>query len=278
MLTFEGKFSFLGEEIDFEKAKYVVLPTPLEITQTGKRSCRDAWISIIQASQLLENYDFELNYETKDIIYTAGPMVLSANPEKAIEEISKEVKEILEEGKFPILIGGEHTIATGASEAGSFDFVIFDAHADFRDTMLNQRYSHATVVRRISEKHKAIVMGVRSISLEENYDIQGAYNTKFYDIYNLDAADFDKVGSDVWISVDMDVFDPSIAPSVAVPSLRGLDYMTFLKLIRKIFANKNVVGIDISEVIPSETIITELLAAKVIQDVVALKEISAEKS
>ncbi len=277
MLTFEGKFSFLGEEVDFEKAKYVVLPVPLEITQTGKRSCKDAWISVIQASQLLENYDYELTYETKDIIYTAGPMVLSADPTKALEEIGNQVKEILDSGKSPILIGGEHTIAYGASLVNNCDFIIFDAHADFRNSMLNQKFSHATVSRRISENHKVNIIGVRSISLEEKYDLQNNYNVRVYDINNLDAIDLDKVSSDVWLSIDMDVFDPAYAPSVAVPVLRGIDYNIFLKLLKKIFSNKNVVGIDISEIIPSNTLTTELLAAKIIQDFVALKEISAEK-
>ncbi|MCW1292971.1 MAG: arginase family protein [Candidatus Parvarchaeota archaeon] len=273
MLMSEGSWGFLEEEISYDKAKYVVIPCPYEATQTGKRGTDKGCFSIISASKLLENFNYEFNFNVKDLIYTSAPLKLSFKPEQAIQEIQKNIEDVIKDNKTPIIIGGEHTVALGSLNLGH-DFIVFDAHADFREEFNGEKYSHASVIKRMSEKARVIIIGTRSISLEEKEMIEQEKNVKIFFIDQLDKLDFSYVGRDVWISIDMDVFDPSIVPNVAVPSPNGINYEFFRKALNKIFIEKNPIGMDISEIVPSEDLIGEILSSKCILDFVSLKELS----
>lgn len=272
----EGSWGFLGEEVNFDRAKYAIIPCPYESTQTGRKGSSEGALSIIKASRLLENYNYEFDFNVKDLIYTFPPLALSVSPERAIEEIYLNLEDVINKGKTPIIIGGEHTVALGANKINA-DFIVFDAHADFYDSYNGEKFSHACVSRRLSENHKVIIIGVRALSLEEKEYLERNRNVKVYYIDNLDAIDLDFVQTNVWLSIDMDVFDPSIAPNVAVPVHHGMDYNAFRKIIKRIMSIKNVIGMDLSEVIPNENLTAELLASKCILDIISLKELSTIK-
>jgi agmatinase len=282
MLLYEGKDSFLEETVDFKKAKYVLLPVPMDITTTYLKGTKFGPRSIIEASRSLENYDVELDFDVRDIIYTSGELEIPPDAGEAVEVIKKTVSDVLMERKFPFMIGGEHTITYGASLAFDKDvvFVIFDAHADFKKNVLGSEINHASNSRLINKRNKVVLIGVRSLSKEDRRDLEKADVLTFYahgpfldkDVLKLKKA---TAGKKVYISIDMDVFDTSIAPGVGTPQPGGMLYIAVRHVIEEIAKDSKLVGFDVNEVRPlGENNITEILAAKLIMDIVALIEIN----
>ena len=138
MLLNEGRDSFLEEVVNFNDARYIVIPVPIDITTTYLKGTKFGPRSVIEASRSLENYDSEVGYELKDKIFTLNELELSGDIRNAVEIINLSTSDIISSGKIPILIGGEHTATYGASLAFGEDveFVIFDAHADFKPDFL----------------------------------------------------------------------------------------------------------------------------------------------
>ncbi|MCL5009556.1 MAG: agmatinase [Candidatus Parvarchaeota archaeon] len=280
MLLYESKDSFLEETIELKKAKYILLPVPMDITTTYLKGTKFGPRSIIEASRSIENYNAELNFDVRDLIYTAGELEIPPDAQKAVEVIRKTVSDVLMENKFPIIVGGEHTITYGASLAFDKDviFIIFDAHADFKKDVFGSEINHASNSRLINRRNKIILIGVRSLSLEEKNELKKnkipvfyAYDQKIEtNIKGL----FDHMkGKQVYVSIDMDVFDPSVAPGVGTPQPGGMLYQTVKFLLEKIAKNSKIVGFDVNEVRPlGENNITEILAAKLIVDMIALSE------
>ncbi len=280
MLLNEGKDSFLEEEVSFDNSKYVILPIPLDITTSYLKGTKFGPRSIIEASRSLENYDSELDYEVKDKIFTLNELNLSGDIREAMEVINLSVSDILSSGKIPIIIGGEHTATYGASLSfdDSVEFIIFDAHADFKKDYLGLVINHASNSRLVNARHNISLIGVRSLNLEEKEEIgkRGIdiiYRNDISDVSGVDKLLKKLSGKNVYISVDMDVFDPAIAPGVGTPQPDGIQYRDFLDYIKKIINVSNLVGLDIMEVRPlGADNITEVLAAKLIIDMVSLKE------
>ena len=279
MLLYEGTDSFLEEVIDFKKAKYVILPVPMDITTTYLKGTKFGPRSVIEASRSLENYDSEMDFEVRNVAFTAGELEIPPEPSKAIEIVRKTVSDVLIEGKFPILLGGEHTITYGASLAfdGDVIFVIFDAHADFKKDVLSSPINHASNARLISKKNKAILIGIRSLSLEDKAELE---KSKIQVVYSNDSLEPNAIGlksaltgKKVYISIDMDVFDPAFAPGVGTPQSGGLSYSTVKKILETVVASAELVGFDVTETRPiADNNITEILAAKLVIDIIALNE------
>ncbi len=285
MLLNESKDTFLEEEISFNNSKYVIIPVPLDITTTYLKGTKFGPRSIIEASRSLENYDFEVNYEVKDKISTLNELDLSGDIRNAVEIVNLSVSDILSAGKIPIIIGGEHTATYGASL--SFDkgveFIIFDAHADFKPDFLGLEINHASNSRLVNLKNNVSLIGVRSLNLDEKSEIEkrGLLMITKDKITEENINKLVKTikNKEVYISVDMDVFDPSIAPGVGTPQPDGILYKDFLNCIRHIIANSNLVGMDIMETRPlNGNNITEILSAKLIIDMVALNESKLNKN
>ncbi len=280
MLLYEGKDSFLEEVVDFKKAKYVLLPVPMEISTTYLKGTKFGPRSAIEASRSLENYDSELDAEVRDVIFTVGELEIPPDAEKAVKVIKETVSDVLREEKFPIMLGGEHTITYGASLAFDEDvvFVIFDAHADFKKDVLGSQINHASDSRLISKRNKVAILGVRSLSKEDKKELEKNGIVVLYidDIEEKSALSRLHTlikNKKVYISIDMDVFDPSIAPGVGTPQPGGLSYQSALKLLKAIVTTSKLVGFDINEIRPlGDNNITEILAAKLLIDIVALNE------
>ncbi len=281
MLLYEGKDSFLEEVVDFKKAKYVILPVPMDITTTYLKGTKFGPRSVIEASRSLENYDSELDFEVRDVVFTSGELEIPPEAAKAIDVIKSTVSDVLLEKKFPILLGGEHTITYGASLAFDEDviFVIFDAHADFKKDVLGSAINHASNSRLINKRNKVVLVGTRSLSKEDKDELEKMKIT------TLRAQDYTKLKNNlselkrlvkdkkVYVSIDMDVFDPSLVPGVGTPQPGGIFYEIMLDYLRAIVCSGKLVGFDVNEVRPiGENNITEILAAKLVIDLIALKE------
>ena len=281
MLLNEGKDSFLEEVVSFNDSKYVILPVPLDVTTTYLKGTKFGPRSVIEASRSLENYDFELNYELKDKIFTLNELELSGDIRNAMDIINLSTSDLVSAGKIPILLGGEHTATYGASLAFGEDveFVIFDAHADFKPDFLKLEINHASNARLVNLRNNVSLIGVRSLNLEEKVEIEKRKllvitNDKMKDEKSLNSLINLIRGKKVYISIDMDVFDPSIAPGVGTPQPNGILYSDFLNYASAIIRNSALVGMDVMETRPlNDNNITEILAAKLIIDLVSLNEI-----
>jgi agmatinase len=275
-------FNFLELDDNFSKpedSKFVVIPVPFDSTVSSTPGCREAPFSIIKASKDIRYYDIETNTEPyKEGVYTINALdVCRGNAEDTIQRVKDTVSEIVEHDKIPITLGGEHSISIGAADAFEDDVVVvcFDAHADLKWGYEGCQYSHACVVRRIADKKRVIVLGVRSIDLEEKEFLDNEPRVSMTFMHELND---DKINSlideikkkKVYVCIDLDVLDPSIAPGVTTPEPGGMNFEQLLKILRKIANNSYVVGFDITECNPLvENSRTPFLAAKLIYKVMA---------
>ncbi len=272
------KLTFLGLP-DHPQAKVALIPAPLEITTSWQKGTKEAPTEILKVSPNLEFFDEETELEPQEVLgfFTFPVPELPFDIDMALDVISKIVRETLEEKRFPILIGGEHTVTLGSIKSlkevyKNLKILHLDAHLDLRDEYLGCKFSHATVVRRIYEMGIPVLsVGVRTLSKEEYEFIK---KTNFSLLWMRDLRenwdrsfkiieDFLKEG-EIYLSLDMDVFDPSIAPGVGTPEPGGMSWYEFLQII-KLVVRYNLIGMDIVETKPiAGNAITEYLAAKII--------------
>lgn len=250
--------SFLGVPNEEKKARYVVLSSPYEGTVSYGVGTKMGPHAIIEASRQVETYDVELARDFAECgIFTADELEVShASPEKNCQYVQEAVEAVLREGKVPVLLGGEHSVSVGAFNAvaevkGAKEVSVLhlDAHADMRDDYEGTKYSHACAMRRCREKLHAVSVGIRSYSLEEAEEIR----KQKCDIFGVDFAESDVVGrlkKDVWLTIDLDVFDPSECPAVGTPEPGGMKWKQAISLLRKVCEKRRVIGFDIVELAP----------------------------
>ncbi len=244
---------FADADAEFDAADFVIFGVPVDETSSYRKGSRLAPMAIRMASYNFETYDIETGVDLDDVpIHDMGDI----EP----DQVAETVERILGAGKMPIMLGGEHTVTVGACSAHDLDVVYFDAHADFRDEYLGERFCHATVARRLVDQgHKVIHIGLRSMSREEAGDFETSVTTLPMD---LSMVDLDAVLSTdkAYITIDMDAIDPSEAPGVGNPEPNGLPSTVIYDVIAHL--GNRIAGIDIVEVCPPyDTGITSLLAA-----------------
>ena len=265
--------------VDFEKAKVVVIPAPYEGTVTYRRGTGNGPSAIFEASNNMELLDEELNSETHKIgIHTMAPLnIMDMSAPAMIEEVRKKEKEVLSAGKFPVMVGGEHSVSIGAVKAakdviGDISVLHLDAHYDLRNEYRGSKYSHACVARRLQEIAPVVLLGMRSLSREEK-DFLGTENNiarcvSAYDILNdslWDKKTLDALKDKVYISIDLDVLDPSIMPAVGTPEPGGLGWYLILDILKIVVQEKEIVGFDVVELAPlGGDITSDFLASKLI--------------
>lgn len=248
----------------FESARAVILPVPYDSTTDWRAGSRAGPSAIIEASQYMELYDVESGRE----IYRVGIHTLpdlkrvQTGPEAMCDQVYGACHWLLEQGKMAVLVGGEHSLSIGAIRAYAEKFpglsvLQLDAHADLRDTWEETKYSHACVMRRVRDFCPVVPVGIRSYSLEESQFIRGSGIRPFYAAdWAKDASLPEKVASalspEVYVSLDMDVFDPSIMPAVGTPEPGGLGWYEVLSLLRLVSQRRRIVGFDIMELCPGE--------------------------
>jgi len=250
----------------------VVLPVPFDEGSTWLKGAEKGPEAILAASPALEFYDIETGYEVfREGIFTAMPVV-AETPEKVVAEVHDKVKELLDGGRFVVTIGGNHTVSIGSARAHTDRFesvtvLQLDAHTDLRNEYEGSRYNHACVMSRIAEHGPVVQVGIRSMDAAEA-DVMDASRV-FYarEIHRSDSWIPDIVSllsGKVYVTIDLDVFDPSIMPSTGTPEPGGLDWYQVLELLRAVSRQREIVGFDVVELCPGICKAPDFLAAKLI--------------
>ncbi len=252
----------LPESATFETAKAVILPVPLESTTSYVPGTRNGPREILVASTHLELWDEETGTDVHPIgIYTLPEMELPFDDMADImAEIRRVTSAILEHDKFPIVLGGEHSItspvvAAVAAKHPGVSVLQIDAHADLRDTYMGTRFNHACAMRRVLEHARCTQVGIRSLSTEEAKAAPALPTRIFYDINmrqdrNWIDAVVKSLGDKVYITIDVDGLDPAIMPATGTPEPGGLSWHELLSLLRAVISARTVVGCDIVELSP----------------------------
>jgi len=268
---------FAGADSVYEKSKVIIVPVPYGRTVSYKAGTENGPAAILDASNNLELFDEEIGRDTYKIgINTQLELnVRLLSSEEMVLAVEEKTLTLFKEAKFPVIIGGEHTVTVGAVQAALKSFqnvsvLSLDAHHDLRDSYKDSKLNHACVNRRISEICKVVIAGTRSLSKEEknflpnpNVTIFSAYD--IMDMPNWKEKIRDTLTENVYLSVDLDVFDPSIMPSVGTPEPGGMGWYEVLDILNFIIQYKNVVALDVVELCPiKEMIAPDFLAAKLI--------------
>jgi len=275
--------NFIGLEDEYsslKKAKAVIMQVPYDKTTTYMHGTSAGPSAIIDASRYLELYDDELNQETFKIgIHTMEPLdVEKLSPEEMVEKVYAVTLDLLKAGKFPAILGGEHSVSIGAVRAfkethPSISVLHLDAHYDLRDEYFGSRLNHGCVARRISELCPIVQVGTRSMSKEEKDFVSGQQNgkvrsTSVYDILDTPMwkdKTTNSLSENVYVTVDLDVFDPAIVPAVGTPEPGGLGWYEVLDLLKDVSKDRKVVGFDVVELCPIKgQTASDFLAAKLV--------------
>lgn len=267
-------FNFGGlENQDFSTSKAVIFPVPYSSTTYWNPNTKDGPRALIEASRHMELYDIELKKEVSNIgIYTLEPLSPSKNsPKEVVNEVENVTHQILKAKKFPLMIGGEHSITLGAVKAFAktlkdLSVLQLDAHSDLRNNFEGTKFHHGSVMRRIYEDLKVPVtqVGIRSMSKEDSLYIKKAKKGHIFYAPNLPIKEIvASLNSNVYLSFDLDFLDPSIMPSTGTPEPGGYSYHQALELIKAVAAQRKIVGADIVELSPIPGLVApDFLAAK----------------
>lgn len=271
-------FGGLGlEHSGAETSRFVVVPVPYDLTSTYQTGARHGPSAILDASANMELYDEELQKETyRSGIYTMEALTIDARgPQHMIRAVDRVTKKILDAGRISILLGGEHSISFGAVQAAKKKYpdlsvIQFDAHADLRDEYQGSPFSHASVARRIVEICPLVQVGIRSMSAEEAafYRKSNIWSYSAEDVHgykNIDKEICRHLKGDIYVTVDLDVLDPSIMPSTGTPEPDGLTWRQLLCILKAVSRKCTVRGVDVVELAPIPGMVApDFLAAKLI--------------
>ena len=271
------------EHAVYDTSKVVILPIPYDGTSTWMKGANKGPEAIIEASGHMELYDIDTDSEVYTIgLHTADPVSENSSPEAMVESSYSRVKSFLQDGKFVVSIGGEHSVSIGSIKAYAEYFkdlsiLQFDAHTDLRQEYEGSKYNHACVMARASEWCPFVQVGIRSMDIEELPYIQK--NRIFYakEIRSgMNPEWIDKVvaqlSSNVYITIDLDGLDPSIMPSTGTPEPGGLYYYDLINLVERVNRERNILGFDVVELCPNPNVkAPDFLASKLIYQIISMK-------
>lgn len=262
-----------AENATYENSKVVLVIVPYDGTSTWGKGADKGPELFLDASENMELYDIETDTEPYlQGVYMAGEVSEKSSPEKMVEAVYQKTKELVKDReKLFTLIGGEHSVSIGSIRAVGEEYhnltvLQLDAHTDLRPEYHGSKNNHACAVFEANQKHKLVQVGIRSMDAEEKQYLPHkrvffAHEIAKNDNWIKDV--LDKVSGNVYITIDLDAFDPSIAPSTGTPEPGGLQWYPTLKLLKKVFKKCNVVAFDIVELMDSpQAKPTAFLAAK----------------
>jgi agmatinase len=259
----------------YESSPIVILPVPFDATSTWIKGADRGPDAILEASANMELYDIETDSEVYlKGIHTAKPVIEKISPEILAQLVHKEVLKFLEDDKFVVTLGGEHSVTIGAAQAFTEKFpglsvLQIDAHTDLRQEYEGSRFNHACVMARVREWCPIVQVGIRSMDIVEKpyaardriflaKDIVGGQSGWIDDV-------IDKLSYYVYVTIDLDGFDPSIMPATGTPEPGGLGYYDVINLMRKLIVEKKLVGFDVVELCPiQDNKASDFLASKLI--------------
>jgi agmatinase len=262
-------------------AAVVIIPVPYDRTSTWIKGADKGPAAIIEASANMELYDIETDSEVyKKGIFTDEPPQGECSPEIMAEAVRGRVAEYIDRGKFVVVLGGEHSVSIGAIKAhcdSCTDVTILqlDAHSDLRDEYDGSKYNHACVMARAGELAPIVQVGIRSMDISEK-DFVNKDNTFFAEDIHDNTEWMEKVlarlSHNVYITIDLDVFDPSVLPATGTPEPGGLLWYDVLALLKGVFNKRNVIGFDVVELCPNDNSKpSDFLAAKLVYKLLSYK-------
>lgn len=289
-LTAEDNFLRIDDEqfCSYANSRFVIHGAPYEHTSSYHAGSKGGPAAIIRASQFVELYDEELDRESyrRGGICTLPPLEFGDNvDEAAVTLIEERTTRLLADGKFPIMLGAEHTVTLGAVRAAyakcpDLCVVQIDAHSDLREAYEGNKYSHASVMARVHELGARIVqVGIRAQCTEEAQLIRSsdrihtlyAHQLKSQAVEKWVADTLRHVPQNVYVTIDADGFDPSIIPAVGTAEPNGLTWGEGLAVLRAVFGGRNVVGMDVVEIAPQAgSTISEFTLAKLIYKLIGV--------
>ncbi len=272
--------SFLGlsaAEFTLENARAVLIPVPYDGTTTYRAGTREGPRAILAASKELEPYDEETETEAfRCGIATLEELpVIVTSPREMVDSVCEVGDAVLTTGKLPVLLGGEHLMSLGMIRAvarhyDDFCILHLDAHSDLRTEYQGSAYSNACIMRCALEYAPIVQVGIRSTTIEEHRFIRDRKIPCFFaHELHRDPGLFERIvehlGPRVYVSVDLDVFDPSVMPAVGTPEPGGLSWYQVTDLLRAVVKEREVIGLDFMELNPVPQLIApDFLAARLI--------------
>ena len=275
--------AFIGCDCEYEEAKTVIFGAPFDSTTSYRPGTRFGSKAIRSESFGIETYS---PYQDKDLldyaIFDAGdPELCIGNVDTALSQIEEITAEILADGKRPFMLGGEHSVTLGAVTAvynkyKDLYIIQFDAHADLRDDYLGVKKSHACVMRRcwemVGDGH-IYQFGIRSGEREEfRFAAEHTKMNKF-NLNGIEKAVTELQGKNVYLTIDMDVMDPSIFPGTGTPEAGGVQFAELLEAVLKL-KGLNIVGADINELSPQydPSGVSTAVACKLLRELLLMLE------
>ena len=262
-----------GKLTAYSQASVVILPVPFDKTSTWGKGADKGPRAIINASRYLEFYDIETGSEVyKKGIFTANP-IHAASSSALMKKTGAAVSHYLKDNKMVVTLGGDHSVSVGvikayAKQYEALSILHLDAHADSRESYEGSAYNHACVIARAREITTNIVsVGIRSMDVSELPNVDKKKMFFAHDIYDSDRWIKNAVREltgPVYITIDLDVFDPGIMPSTGTPEPGGLGWYQVMKLLAAVSKAKHIVGFDVVELCPSKNKAPDFLAAKLI--------------
>lgn len=271
--------TFIGCDKEYAESSIVLFGAPFDSTTSYRPGTRFASSAIRNESFGIETYS---PYQDKDLtdynIFDGGDLELTfGNPSRALDDIEEYVAQVLSDGKIPFMIGGEHLVTLGAIRAAAkaykdLTIIHFDAHADLRSDYLGETLSHATVMRRCWElvgDNKIFQFGIRSGDREEfTWAIDHVFTRKF-NFDGLDEVIEGLKGKPVYLTIDLDVLDPSAFPGTGTPEAGGVSFLELLGAVRKM-CGLNIIGLDMNELSPiyDQSGASTALACKLLREII----------
>ncbi|GBE40462.1 MAG TPA: agmatinase [Nitrospirae bacterium] len=256
--------SFAGIEekyTNFDLSSVLLQSIPYDGTSTWGKGEDKAFDAFIDASENMELYDIETDSE----VYKKGICVLPeitehSSPESVFAKVYNKTKELLNTNNFLTFFGGEHSISIGIIKAyyekySDLTVLQLDAHADLRESYLGSKYNHACALHDASKNTNLVQLGIRSMDISEKQYLNKKkcfFAEDMYDKNEWQEQSLKLITEDVYLTIDLDVFDPSIMPATGTPEPGGLNWNTTINYLKKVFKEKNVVGFDIVELAPIE--------------------------
>jgi agmatinase len=275
--------NFGGNEVvyDYSGSHIIILPVPYDETSTWMKGSDKGPEAILEASVNLEFYDIETSSEAHlKGIHTVDPVLEKETAEKLVNAVYDRTLTLLSDKKFPVIVGGNHSVSIGAIKAFAETFknlsvLQLDAHCDLRQKYEGSEFNHACAMARAREFAPIVQVGIRSMSAEELpfadndrifYSHQLFYNKMLY------GKAIEKLTDNVYITIDLDVFDPSLMPSTGTPEPGGPEYFEIIHFLRDVFSKKNVLGFDVVELCPSAgNKSPDFIAAKIIYQLLSYR-------
>ena len=254
--------NFGGNEVvyDYAGSGIIIVPVPYDETSTWMKGADKGPDAVMEASVNLEFYDIETGSEAHlHGIHTIEPVLVKDSPEKLVDAVHRKVSFLLGDNKFPVVVGGNHTVSIGSAKAFSeryrnLSILQLDAHSDLRPEYEGSPFNHACAMARMREYAPIVQVGIRSMSKEEAplADMERIFPAhKLY----IDKSGYGKaielLSGDVYVTIDLDVLDPSLMPSTGTPEPGGPEYRELMNFLKEVAERKNIVGFDVVELCPS---------------------------